>query len=260
MVVRALKPYRTITALALVALLLLGAALLIRGRMSLSDPLSIALPSQRSCDCDACQTIMARHHVPAPATCEPSTCKLCYALLDHESHVLTYGASPNPQPEPAAVPPTILTAALARISVHERLFLNAAQLANVVLDDELSFRHFEATVCGFPLRLVETAGSITSSIVVEELNKGSYPIADIAALVKPGAVLLDLGTNVGITAIVLAKLYPHARIVGVEPAPPNFAAAVANVRENGVADRVMLVNAALATAGDVTMHFSSYKI
>jgi FkbM family methyltransferase len=149
-----------------------------------------------------------------------------------------------------------LPAALARISVLERLSRNAAQLANVVLDDGLSFTRFDATVCGFPLRLVESAGSITSAIVVEELNKGSYPLADIAALVKPGSILLDLGTNVGITAIVLAKLYPHARVVGVEPAPPNFAAAVANVRENGVADRVLIVNAALATAGDLTMHFS----
>ena len=46
-----------------------------------------------------------------------------------------------------------LVAALARVSVLERLGRNAQQLSAVALDAELSFRHFEAVVCGFPLTL-----------------------------------------------------------------------------------------------------------
>lgn len=44
----------------------------------------------------------------------------------------------------------------------------------------------------------------------------------------PAGLILDLGANVGYASVYLAKRYPNARIVAVEPDPSNFRALVRN--------------------------------
>ena len=50
----------------------------------------------------------------------------------------------------------------------------------------------------------------------------------------PGGVLLDLGANIGLTSLWLAKRYPFTRIVAVEPEPSNAALVRQNFELNGI--------------------------
>ena len=52
-----------------------------------------------------------------------------------------------------------------------------------------------------------------------------------------GAVLYDVGANIGVTTLVAAER-PGVRIVAIEPAPVNFASLVKNIALNGLSDRV----------------------
>jgi FkbM family methyltransferase len=60
-----------------------------------------------------------------------------------------------------------------------------------------------------------------------------------------GAIIVDLGSNVGYTVAHLAHLYPTARVIGVEMDADNFALAERNTAAFG--DRVRLVHAAVWT-------------
>lgn len=95
------------------------------------------------------------------------------------------------------------------------------------------------------MAIKESTQSHTAKWVVDEINNGEYYLEEVQKrnLIKDGSTILDLGTNVGITAITMAKMFPNARIIGVEPMPPNFACALENVEKNNVVDRVTVLNA-----------------
>lgn len=65
---------------------------------------------------------------------------------------------------------------------------------------------------------------------------------------EPPEVVLDLGANIGCSALYLARLWPHARIVAVEPDPENFEILKENVKRNNA--RVECVHAAVWDADE----------
>jgi FkbM family methyltransferase len=69
---------------------------------------------------------------------------------------------------------------------------------------------------------------------------GSYALPD------PCRTILDCGANVGIFSVWAARRRPHARIVALEPFPATFEALEANIRDNGLADRVECLQVGLA--------------
>ena len=54
----------------------------------------------------------------------------------------------------------------------------------------------------------------------------------------PSGVLLDLGANIGMTSLWLAKQYPFTQVISVEPDPSNAALLWQNLRLNGLAGQV----------------------
>lgn len=54
----------------------------------------------------------------------------------------------------------------------------------------------------------------------------------------PCGVLLDLGANIGLTCVWLAKTYPFTRIIAVEPAPDNVVLLRRNLELNGIKGEV----------------------
>src|SRR6185436_1504795 len=68
---------------------------------------------------------------------------------------------------------------------------------------------------------------------------------------EPGAVrtVLDIGANVGVTALYFARLFPNAAIYAFEPAPDNFAILQKNVANCA---RIRAFNFAL-DASDATL-------
>jgi len=55
----------------------------------------------------------------------------------------------------------------------------------------------------------------------------------------PSGVLLDLGANIGMASLWLAKSYSFIQVIAVEPDPSNAALARENLEKNGVAGQVL---------------------
>lgn len=55
----------------------------------------------------------------------------------------------------------------------------------------------------------------------------------------PSGVLLDLGANIGLTSLWMAKRYPFTRIIAVEPEPGNAALVRRNFDLNGIKGEVL---------------------
>ena len=53
------------------------------------------------------------------------------------------------------------------------------------------------------------------------------------------ATILDLGANIGLSAIYLARCYPQCRIACVEPVPDNLKLLIRNLRENAIEAEVI---------------------
>ena len=69
--------------------------------------------------------------------------------------------------------------------------------------------------------------------------------------------LVDVGANVGTVCIPLVRDRAFARALAFEPEPRNHAHLVRNVRANGVADAIMVLNAGLSsTSGSMTMELA----
>jgi len=69
---------------------------------------------------------------------------------------------------------------------------------------------------------------------------------------RPDALIIDGGSNMGMSILYFKYVYPHARIIGFEPDPAIFRILQENVTRNSLTD-VTLINAGLsAEAGMVT--------
>jgi len=130
----------------------------------------------------------------------------------------------------------------------------------IIFEEDVKYVERNYDIHGHHIRIFEEHRSWTSDFVAKEINGGEYYLKDMLrkGRIPPGSTVLDLGTNVGITAIVVAKMFPDVRVIGVEAVPYNFLAALKNVEINGVGDRVTILCAALAsdTSKPVTMLYS----
>jgi FkbM family methyltransferase len=70
------------------------------------------------------------------------------------------------------------------------------------------------------------------------------------------ATILDLGANIGLSAICFARLYPESRIACVEPMPENLKLLIRNLRENAVEAEVIAA-AIDAKDGVVAMEYGA---
>ena len=84
----------------------------------------------------------------------------------------------------------------------------------------------------------------------EVLGCGAYGV-DLS-LLGPVERVLDLGANVGLTAIYLSRRMPEARFCAVEPAPCSFALLEENLRRNAVPG-IAVRAAAMAKPGNVAV-------
>jgi FkbM family methyltransferase len=79
----------------------------------------------------------------------------------------------------------------------------------------------------------------------------------LAARVRPGQIMLDVGANVGVYVLQFAQWSrPDGRVIAVEPNPSARAVLEKHVRLNGLEQRVDIVSAAVgATAGEAALFF-----
>ncbi len=84
------------------------------------------------------------------------------------------------------------------------------------------------------------AQGLATAPVFRLLAATVFPQLDglLARLQAPDGAFLDVGSGVGGVAIILGQLYPHLRMVGLEPQAAPRQLAARNLAEAGLADRV----------------------
>ena len=117
------------------------------------------------------------------------------------------------------------------------------------------FRPAETTVhvdiAGVDLTLRDWQGSNVLAIVPKEILDDDYKLRQIDF--RPGDVVIDIGANIGIVALYLAKKHPGIRIIAIEPVPTTFRHLQENLGLNGVSN-VTALNCAVTRDGrDLTM-------
>jgi FkbM family methyltransferase len=90
---------------------------------------------------------------------------------------------------------------------------------------------------------------------------GLAPLRAVAAAAVPAdGVILDIGANIGLSALAFAGLVPAGRILAVEPSPRSLAALRETLRLNGLAGRVAVAPVALADApGTLAFHEAEHS-
>ena len=91
--------------------------------------------------------------------------------------------------------------------------------------------------------------------------KGMAEIQAVAAAILPedgSGIALDIGANIGLTALVLASLAPRGRVVAAEPSPRTAQALRETLALNRLAGRVAVEECAVADRpGEAEFHFDS---
>ncbi len=96
------------------------------------------------------------------------------------------------------------------------------------------------------LTLRDWEGSNVLAIVPKEILDDDYKLQQIDF--RPGDVVVDIGANIGIVALYLAKKHPGLRIIAIEPVPTTFSHLRENVRANGV-NNITALNCAVTRDG-----------
>jgi FkbM family methyltransferase len=69
------------------------------------------------------------------------------------------------------------------------------------------------------------------------------------AIFRDGDVVVDVGANVGVISIYLARRYPFIRVYAIEPDPLSYECLEQNLKANGV-DNVIAINKAISGDGE----------
>jgi FkbM family methyltransferase len=113
-----------------------------------------------------------------------------------------------------------------------------------------AFQHREKTeridIAGVKLTLRDWEGSTVLAIVPKEILDDEYGLAQIEF--RPGDVVVDVGANIGIVALYLAKKHPDITINAIEPVPTTYRHLAENIDLNNVRN-ITALNCAITSDG-----------
>ena len=133
--------------------------------------------------------------------------------------------------------------------MDERLKRNKEIALSTLTEVDIRFKWFTAIISGIEFQdMMEDSASTSGNSVANELNKDEYHLKEIQKILRDGDIVLDLGSNIGLTAILIAKMNPGVKVIGVEPSPVNWVAAQRNIKKMGVTDSVTVLPAALCNS------------
>lgn len=95
----------------------------------------------------------------------------------------------------------------------------------------------------------------TAEQLVNEIFNDNYKVFEREVEIGDGDVILDLGANEGMFSILMAKLFPTARIIAYEPVQRTFFQMIRNIGLNGVIN-IEVVNEGVGK-GDGWMNVSN---
>lgn len=112
-------------------------------------------------------------------------------------------------------------------------------------------------VNGIDLQIADYESSVVTADILRDLKRDDYNIDNIDF--SPGDVVIDIGANIGIISVYIAKRYPLVRIYAYEPIPDNYKHLLKNIELNN-AKNVTPCNMAITNDGrsfGMTVHMSS---
>lgn len=98
-----------------------------------------------------------------------------------------------------------------------------------------------------PFLFYDLVSSKTTQYVTKENGKDIYDFVSIGF--KEGDVVVDIGGNIGIVSIYLAKRFPFLKIYVFEPGKQNYENFLKNIKLNNIPDGVITIKN-LAITGD----------
>lgn len=120
--------------------------------------------------------------------------------------------------------------------------INGMNEKEQLLTDEI----YEYNIDGILLSVNDFKNSITPYTVYKELKNDTYNIKHISF--STGDIVLDVGANIGMFSIFLAKRHPDIKIIAIEPVPENFEHLKRNIELNSVKN-ITALNFALTADG-----------
>ena len=96
------------------------------------------------------------------------------------------------------------------------------------------------TINDTTLYLTEKGTSNTLNILKREFSKDIYDFNNIKF--KPGDVVVDIGANIGIVSIYLAKKYPFLKIYAFEPCRENYEHLLLNMKINNITSETIIAH------------------
>lgn len=111
---------------------------------------------------------------------------------------------------------------------------------------------FKPEINGIPLDIEDDPKGGVAKIIMREVAQ-NYDLDSIDF--QPGDVVIDIGAQVGIVSIYLAKKYPFLKIFAFEPSGQNFDHLMRNVIENKVTFKVVATCEAITGDGrEISLH------
>ena len=96
----------------------------------------------------------------------------------------------------------------------------------------------EYNIKGIPLKFYDSIWSVTSDVVAGEINNNpEYNFENIDF--KEGDSVIDIGGNIGMISIFLAKKYPFLKIYAFEPVKQNYDNFLKNIKLNNIPNGII---------------------
>ena len=145
------------------------------------------------------------------------------------------------------------------LKVNERLEKIEKKIDVGLSDKENKYKVVKSRIFDLDLKFRDRFLSVTVPVVENEINHNQY--FDLSKFdFKPGDVVVDIGANVGVVSIYLAKKYPFLKIFAFEPSKENYKNFLYNLRLNNVnSECIHVFNFAVTGNGRlVQMHERRY--
>jgi len=133
-------------------------------------------------------------------------------------------------------------------------------LAKLLLGELLKFKGRKHSVCINDQKLIfyDLMFSEAFKWIAEDIEKDCYGFKNIDF--KEGDIVIDIGANIGIVSVYLAKKYPFLKIYSFEPFPANYRLLLKNIKINNIPDGIIHpFNEAITKDGrNIVMSASNY--